>query len=74
MPGYTLVPDARLTDIVAEIGAALTFLIARAWVGEMLSLRRDDFDDLILQRKAPKARFHWGKKTAMAPCSAHSRR
>lgn len=30
VPGYTLAPDARLTDIVAEIRAALTFLTDRA--------------------------------------------
>jgi arylformamidase len=30
VPGYTLAPDARLTDIVAEIRAALTFLADRA--------------------------------------------
>jgi arylformamidase len=27
VPGYTLAPDARLTDIVAEIRQALTFLV-----------------------------------------------
>jgi arylformamidase len=30
VPGYTLGPDARLTDIVAEIGQALSFLSERA--------------------------------------------
>jgi arylformamidase len=30
VPGYTLAPDARLTDIVAEIRQALTFLVGRA--------------------------------------------
>ena len=30
VPGYTLAPEARLTDIVAEIRAALTFLAGRA--------------------------------------------
>src|SRR5262249_9871845 len=30
IPGYTLAPDARLTDIVAEIRQALTFLANRA--------------------------------------------
>ena len=30
VPGYTLAPDARLTDIVAEIRTALTFLAGRA--------------------------------------------
>lgn len=30
VPGYTLAPQARLTDIVAEIRDALTFLAARA--------------------------------------------
>lgn len=30
LPGYTLAPDARLTDIVAEIRQALTFLAERA--------------------------------------------
>jgi len=30
VPGYTLAPDATLTDIVAEIRAALTFLVERA--------------------------------------------
>ena len=30
VPGYTLAPDARLTDIVAEIRQALTFLADRA--------------------------------------------
>jgi arylformamidase len=30
VPGYTLAPDARLTDIVAEIRRALTFLTERA--------------------------------------------
>jgi arylformamidase len=36
VPGYTLAPDARLTDIVAEIRSALNFLVSRA--GEL------DFD------------------------------
>jgi len=30
VPGYTLAPEARLTDIVGEIRAALTFLVDRA--------------------------------------------
>jgi len=30
VPGYTLAPDARLKDIVAEIRQALTFLVERA--------------------------------------------
>ena len=30
VPGYTLAPDARLTDIVAEMRQALSFLAARA--------------------------------------------
>ena len=30
VPGYTLAPEARLTDIVAEIRAALTFLVERS--------------------------------------------
>jgi arylformamidase len=30
VPGYTLAPEARLTDIVAEIRAALSFLVDRA--------------------------------------------
>jgi arylformamidase len=30
VPGYTLAPDARLKDIVAEIRLALTFLVERA--------------------------------------------
>jgi arylformamidase len=30
VPGYTLAPEARLTDIVTEIGDALTFLATRA--------------------------------------------
>ena len=30
VPGYTLAPDARLSDIVAEINQALTFLARRA--------------------------------------------
>jgi arylformamidase len=30
VPGYTLAPEARLTDIVAEIRQALTFLVDRA--------------------------------------------
>ena len=30
VPGYTLAPDARLTEIVAEIRQALTFLAERA--------------------------------------------
>jgi arylformamidase len=30
VPGYTLAPEARLTDIVAEIRQALTFLVHRA--------------------------------------------
>jgi arylformamidase len=30
VPGYTLAPDARLRDIVAEIRQALTFLVERA--------------------------------------------
>ena len=30
VPGYTLAPEARLTDIVAEIRASLTFLVERA--------------------------------------------
>jgi arylformamidase len=30
VPGYTLAPEARLTDIVAEIRQALTFLVNRA--------------------------------------------
>jgi arylformamidase len=30
VPGYTLAPDARLTDIVAEVHQALTFLAERA--------------------------------------------
>ena len=30
VPGYTLAPEARLTDIVAEIRPALTFLVERS--------------------------------------------
>jgi arylformamidase len=30
VPGYTLAPEARLTDIVAEIRAALSFLVERS--------------------------------------------
>ena len=39
IPGYTLAPDARLTDIVAEIRQALTFLVDSA--GELGFDRRN---------------------------------
>src|SRR5262249_46203978 len=38
VPGYTLAPQARLTDIVAEIRASLTFLTERA---DELGFNRD---------------------------------
>lgn len=43
------------------------FREARAWVGAMLRLRRQQLDDLILAQRQPRARFWWRTNKVMAP-------